>query len=85
MLRPLPLGMAVGIVSGLGVLLMTARAVQVKGGNTLILLRKFFPGYSISPTGCVIGMIWAFVEGFLVAATVAVLYNLFRRALEPPR
>ena len=84
-LRPLPLGIACGLVAGIGILFMTVRAAQVEGGNTLLLLRKFLPGYTMTPTGCVVGMIWAFVETFLLAALVANLYNLFVRLLEPRR
>jgi uncharacterized membrane protein len=82
-MRAIPFGIAIGVVSGLGVLVATVRAVQIHGGNTLILLRKFFPGYTISPAGCAIGMVWGFVYGFLAGAAVAVLYNYFVRALEP--
>ena len=84
-LRPLSLGIAVGIVWGLGVLLATIRAVQIHGGATLILLRKFFPGYTVSPGGCVLGMIWGFVYGFLVAVAIAGLYNYFVDTIEPKR
>ncbi len=84
-LRPLPLGMACGIVAAACIAFMTMRASQVEGGNTLVLLRKFLPGYTLSVTGCIIGMVWAFVEAFLLGALVAWLYNVFVRAFEPRR
>lgn len=84
-LRPIPLGMACGVVAALAILFMTVRTTQVEGGNTLVLLRKFLPGYTLSVTGCVIGMIWAFVEVFLLGALVGLLYNAFVRAFDPRR
>jgi hypothetical protein len=84
-LQPIPLGIACGVVAAAGIVFMTVRAAQVQGGNTLLLLRKFLPGYSISVAGCVAGMIWAFVEAFLVAVLVAALYNALVRLLEPRR
>ena len=81
--RPLALGMAAGVVSSASVLLATVRAAQVDGGQTLLLLRKFFPGYSISPSGCGLGMVWGFVYAFVAAGSFALLYNLFCRMLEP--
>ncbi len=82
-LRPLAVGLAAGVVTSGGVLLASVRAMQVEGGQTLLLLRKFFPGYSLTPGGCVVGMVWAFVYGMVVAGAFALLYNAFCRLLEP--
>lgn len=82
-LRPLALGLAAGMVTSAGVLLATVRAAQVDGGQTLLLLRKFFPGYSLTPGGCVMGMVWGFVYAFVAAGGFALLYNMLCRILEP--
>ena len=82
-LRPLALGMSAGVVTSAGVLLATMRASQVEGGQTLLLLRKFFPGYSLNASGCAVGMVWGFVYAFMVAGLFALLYNAFCRLLEP--
>jgi hypothetical protein len=36
----------------------------------------FYIGYSISPLGSVIGLVWAFFDGLIAGAIFAWLYNL---------
>jgi hypothetical protein len=48
------LGLAMGILWGLAVLVMTVWALVVGGGEHMILLGKFYLGYSVSPVGAVI-------------------------------
>ena len=51
----------------------------VKGGNNvgshLQLLRVYFPGYSVTFAGSVIGFIYAFVLGYLSGRSVIALYH----------
>jgi hypothetical protein len=69
------LGLAMGILWGLAVLVMTVWAMAVGGGEHMILLSKFYLGYGISPVGAVIGTIWGFVDGFIGGWILAWLYN----------
>lgn len=40
------------------------------------LIGRLYRGYSISPMGSIIGLIWAFVDGLVAGAIFAWLYNL---------
>ncbi len=71
-------GIAFGLVAGLGLFVATNWLV-LKGGEPLGphlgLLRLYFPGYSVSPIGSVIGFVYAFVLGYGVGRVVAAVYN----------
>ena len=69
---------------GLGLLLATGlfaatNFLIVKGGSNvgshLQLLHVYFPGYSVTFGGSVIGFIYAFVLGYLSGRTLALLYS----------
>ncbi len=40
-------------------------------------LGRIYRGYSISPMGSVIGLIWALPDGFIGGALIAWIYNFF--------
>lgn len=71
-------GIVIGLLSGLALFLATMVLV-VKGGlhpgQHLSLLRVYFPGYSVTLVGAVIGFVYAFVGGYAVGRTVATIYN----------
>ena len=75
-------GLVTGALSGVGIflatnwLLITAKE-GVPVGPHLSLLGQFFPGYSVSFRGSLIGIAYAFTIGFLVGYLVSVLYNFF--------
>ncbi len=67
-----------GIIWGLGLFLMTWWIIAFDGATgdpTPIGL--FYRGYSISPIGSIVGLIWAFVDGMICGAIFAWLYNKF--------
>jgi hypothetical protein len=67
-LDPVALGAAVGMVSGLGLLLATAILLWKDGphvGQTLALLGNYFPGYEVTWNGAWIGGFEAAGMGFL--------------------
>lgn len=81
-LDPLALGVAVGVVCGLGLFAATAVLLFEGGpvvGPRLALLGNYLIGYSVSWSGAVVGAIEAAILGFLGAAAFAGLRN---RALE---
>ena len=43
------------------------------------LIGRLYRGYTISPRGSVIGLIWALPDGFIGGALIAWLYNFFAR------
>jgi len=73
-------GIAFGLLLGVGLFLATV-ALVIKGGSNpgphLSLLRIYFPGYTVSWVGSVIGFVYAFVLGYAIGRTIATLYNRF--------
>lgn len=71
-------GIAVGLLLGGGLFLATNFLV-IKGGATvgqhLGLLRFFFPGYSVTFVGSLIGFVYAFVVGYAMGRLVGSVYN----------
>jgi len=49
------------------------------GGKLMSVLSNFYPGYSFSFIGGLIGLPWGFVDGFICGYIFAVLYNAFVR------
>jgi hypothetical protein len=77
------LGVVVGFLMGAGLFLATNFLV-IKGGHNvgahLSLLAIYFPGYSVSFWGSIIGFFYAFVLGFLGGLTLGAVYNKLARA-----
>lgn len=75
-------GIVMGTLAGLCLFLATIVLV-IKGGPNpgphLGLLGIYFPGYTVTWMGSVIGFVYAFVLGYAAGRTVAVLYNRFAR------
>ena len=77
-------GIAVGLVAGLAVVAATLFLVARGGENVgahLGLLRAYFPGYSVSVTGGLIGFAYAFVVGYVAGRLVGAIYNRVTDAL----
>jgi hypothetical protein len=71
-------GLACGVLLGLGLFIAT-NVLVIKGGDVvgphLGLLGIFFPGYSVTFVGSLIGFVYAFVVGYGFGRTVSVIYN----------
>jgi hypothetical protein len=74
------LGCAVGAWCGMSIFTLTLVLVA-KGGATvgphLGLLAVYFPGYSVTPAGSVLGLIYGAVSGFAIGWAFAFTRNLF--------
>jgi hypothetical protein len=71
-------GIAMGLLLGLGLFLATIILVIRGGPNPgphLGLVRIYFPGYSVTWIGSIIGFIYAFVVGYAIGRTIATIYN----------
>lgn len=69
---------------GLGVFILTWWIIAFDGPTGEITwLGRVYRGYSISPTGSVIGLLWAFLDGLAGGAVFAWLYNLLSRGSAP--
>jgi hypothetical protein len=80
------LGIVLGFLLGLGLFLATNFLV-LKGGEDigahLGLLSQFFPGYTVTFFGSIVGFLYAFALGFVLGATLGVVYNKVAQALSP--
>lgn len=71
-------GMAVGITLGSCIFLATAYALVVPGRPDLLdLLSNFFPGYSVTWSGAVVGSLWAMFAFFIAGWFAAFCRNFF--------
>jgi hypothetical protein len=78
-------GIAAGLLLGFGLFIATNILVLKGGmqvGKHLGLLRVFFPGYSVTFVGSIIGFIYAFVVGYALGRVVGAVYN---RLVAPAR
>lgn len=76
------LGLVLGIISGL-VLFVATNFLILKGGDVvgphLGLLRAFFPFYSVTFAGSIIGFFYGLVCGYVAGFVIASVYNLVVR------
>lgn len=71
-------GISTGLLLGGGLFLATIFLVLRGGpnpGRHLVLLRVFFPGYSVTWAGACIGFIYAFVIGYGLGRIIGSVYN----------
>ena len=77
-------GLAFGLVLGLGLFVAT-NVLVVRGGPSvgqhLSLLNVYFPGYSVTVLGSVIGFVYAFVVGYGIGRIIATAYNRMTSSL----
>ena len=74
------LGLAVGTLGGLAVFAATIILI-LKGGDVvgpnLALLGQFFLGYTVTPKGAFIGLIYGFAAGFILGWLIGFFRNSF--------
>lgn len=70
-------GFTCALVWGLGLFVLTWWVIAFDGATgEATLLGRIYRGYNISPTGSVIGLVWAFADGFIGGVVFAWLYNV---------
>lgn len=71
-------GIALGLLTG-GSLFVATNVLVLKGGENvgqhLQLLSVFFPGYSVTFVGSLVGFVYLFVLGYGVGRVVGSVYN----------
>jgi hypothetical protein len=75
------LGLTMGATAGVGLFLGTHISLAVTGdkaGRYLNLLGVFLPGYSASPGGACMGLLWGFIVG---AFSGCFIYSIYARSL----
>jgi hypothetical protein len=66
-----------GLFWGLGLFLLTWWIIAFDGtSHDVTFISRCYRGYSISPAGSLIGLVWAFFDGAIGGAIFAWLYNL---------
>jgi len=61
---------------GLGLFFLTWWMIAFDGATgEITFIGRIYRGYCISPTGSLIGLIWAFIDGLIGGAIFAWLYN----------
>jgi hypothetical protein len=71
-------GISVGLICGLGLFLATNLLILRGGPNVgqhLGLLRAYFPGYSVTFVGSLVGFVYTFVIGSGLGRVVGTVYN----------
>jgi len=64
------------LVWGFGLFFLTWWIIMFDGpSGEVTLIGRLYRGYSISPAGSVIGLLWALADGFVGGAIFAWLYN----------
>lgn len=77
-LNKVALGLAGGIVWGAIVFLATWSVILRSGTGELTgKLARFYIGYSMTPEGSIIGLVYGFITAFIIAYIFAALYNAF--------
>ena len=77
-------GIAFGSLFALGLVIAT-NVLILRGGEVvgphLGLLRWYFPGYSVTFGGSLIGAVYAFVLGYALGRSIAFIYNRLTESL----
>lgn len=74
-IKPLALGLAIGLGWALYVLLIGITSMFGWGNAIVTVLSSLYIGYDASVIGAIIGAIWGFVDGFVCGLIVAWVYN----------
>ena len=76
-LSPKAVGLAMGILTGLSLFIMTLLALYANYlTNIAELLVDVYPYYEVSLQGAVAGLIWGFIDGLIGGLLFAWFYNL---------
>jgi len=66
-----------GVFWGFGLFLITWWLIFLEGaGGDAGMIARLYPGYTITPVGSVVGLLWAFTDGLVSGAVFAWLYNV---------
>jgi hypothetical protein len=69
--------LTVGLFWGLAIFIVTWWIIAFEGcTGDITFIGRVYRGYSISPVGSIIGLIWALIDGLIGGAIFAWLYNL---------
>lgn len=79
-LRAHTAGLALGITFALILFIFSvAAALFSYGAGFVELLGDVYVGFSTAPAGILIGMLWAFVDGYLLGFLFVWIFNILKR------
>ncbi len=80
-LRPLYLGISLGIVWGVSLFITTWISYYTGYGRLFLeaLAQSIYPGYSITPIGSFLGLIYGFLDGLVFGSIIGLIYNRLLR------
>ncbi len=76
-LKPVALGIALGSVWGASLFITTWISYYSGYGKLFleVLAQSIYPGYTITPLGSFLGLLYGFADGFVSAALIGYIYN----------
>ncbi len=79
-LNKIALGLSIGILWGI-ILFVATWVIYLRGGTMehLGLMNRFYPGFTVSPAGSFIGLVYGLVSGIIGGWILGALYNTFSR------
>ncbi len=78
--------LACAFIWGFGLFILTWWIIAFDGATgEVTMIGRLYRGYSISPMGSIIGLVWAFIDGLIGGAIFAWLYNWFAARLSAAR
>lgn len=79
-------GLTCGVLCGLGLFVITWWIIAFEGvTGDLTFIGRLYRGYSISPAGSFIGLVWGLVDGLVGGVIFAWLYNMLADRLSSQR
>jgi predicted MFS family arabinose efflux permease len=78
-LKLVALGVALGTVWGIPLFITTWLSYYTGYGKLFleVLAQSIYPGYTITPIGSFLGLLYGFADGFVSAALIGYIYNKF--------
>jgi hypothetical protein len=86
-LKPLALGLSLGIVWGCALFITTWLCYFTGYGKLMldVLAASIYPGYSISPLGSLLGFVYGFIDLTIMGVLVGWIYNKILSRGEIPK
>ncbi len=76
-LKPIYLGISIGTVWGFSIFITTIISHYTGYGRLFleVLAKSIYPGYEISLTGSILGLIYGFLDGLISGSIIGFIYN----------
>ena len=76
------MGLTWGLFIGFGLLFITWWVILFEGsGNVELPVTYIYRGYSVTPIGSLIGLVWGLIDGYISGVIFAWVYNLILKKL----